>query len=316
MTGKNPLGQNKESQAYEGINIIVPVGGWQFVKSKLDPTTNNTKFPLGTLWLNTVTRNVWILTSVPGLWTQIGTTLSFTNSRLTILPTINSIPVMSASTGGTAAVTINTANVWSIPQWGGYFEQYNTTVSSAIAPTLSTTAGNGLNIDTIGGAASKTIEITEGNSVNSKNAFVTGTSAAFYVQASFNVAIIADVTDLYVGFRKVQAYQATVPAGYTDYATMGVHGISGLLESQTQVGSGGNIITSSTQSITAATTFTIRVNVNAAGVVTYLINGAVPSASAAYTFTSASTVIPYIIYTTPAGGHAEVDLVNYQCGFQ
>ena len=254
-----------------------------------------------------------VLTGVTGadpVWSNA------TTSNGTFVGKFDNIPSMSASTGGVAAVTINTYNIWAVPQWSASFEQYNTTVATNIAPVMSATAGNGLNIDNIGGAVSKTIEITEGNTVNSKNAFVIGTSAAFFVKAGFNVATLADVTDFYVGFRKVQTYQATVPAGYTDYATIGIHGTSGLIELQTQVGSGGNTITSTTQSATAATIFTVEVLVSGAGVVTYLLNGSTPTAVAAYTFTNALTVIPYIIYTTPAGGHAEADLVSYQCGFQ
>jgi hypothetical protein len=237
------------------------------------------------------------------------------NAKVTAVSAFNSIPVISANTGGVGVVTINHVNLWAVPQNGAYFEQYNTVATQVIAPTLSATAGNGLNLDTMTGANSASIEITEGNSVNSKNAFVIGTSPAFYVQASFNIATLANVADVYVGFRKVQAYQATIPAGYTDYAVYGVHGAIGLIESQTQIGSGGNVITSSSVEVTAGVVFTVRINVSATGVVTYQINGGV-SAPSIYTFTSALTVIPYIIYTTAAGGHSEVDLVAYQCGLQ
>jgi hypothetical protein len=371
MTGKNPLGSGKEPQSYEGINIIVPIGGWQVVRAKRDPTANDKKYPVATLWVNTVSENVWVMTQPAGIWSQlaasgssdvlgvvnggtgnstlttngillgngtsaIGSTAALangqtligsagggapvptyiSNAEVTYVPKFTNIPSMSASTGGVAAVTINTYNIWSVPQWGASFEQYNTTVSTAIAPSMSTTAGNGLDIDTITGGDSKSIEITEGNTVNSKNAFVIGTSPAFYVKAGFNISTLADIADLYVGFRKVQTYQATIPAGYTDYATIGVHGAAGAVELQTQVSSGGNTVTNTTNSVTAATNYTVEVLVSSGGVVTYLLNGTTPTTVAAYTFTSALTVVPYIIYTTASGGHAEVDLVSYQCGFQ
>lgn len=226
-------------------------------------------------------------------------------------------PLAQAS-GATAvpAVTINTFNQWMVN--GCYFEQYNTTTSTAAMPTMGTIANNGLNIDTITGASGKSIEITEGNSVAGKNAFVAGTSPAFFVRATFNINTLANVTELYVGFRKQQTYQATLPTGYTDYATIGVHGAAGLLQLQTQLASGGNVVTSTTNSVTAATNFTVQVNVSSAGVVTYLRdvvgNGPLiaPTATAAYTF-GAVTVVPYIIYTTVTS-HTEVDLVNYTCG--
>jgi hypothetical protein len=202
---------------------------------------------------------------------------------------------------------------------GVYFEQYNTTASSAAMPSMGTIANNGLNINAITLVTGKTIEITQGNTAAQLNAFVIGTSPAFFVRATFDVATTADVTDLYIGFRKVQAYQATVPTGYTDYATFGVHGTSAKLQSQTQTGSGGNTVTDSTNTITAAQNFTVQVNVDGSGNVTYLKdttgNGPLiaPTSVASYQFTNALTVMPYIIYTTGSAA-AEVDLVSYSCG--
>lgn len=241
-----------------------------------------------------------------------------TNSKVSNVPEFDGIPSMSASTGGVAAVTINTYNIWSFPEFGTRLEQYNTTVATNIAPVVSGTLGKGLNIDNIGAGDSKSIEITEGNTINSKNAFVVGTSPAFYVKFGFSIVTLADVVSLTCGFRKVQTYQATLLTGYTDYACIGVQNsvASGEIQIQTQVGSGGETKTDTTQLATAATTFTVQVNVSTGGVVTYLFNGAAPTVTAAYTFTSALTVIPFMVYTSASGAHAEVDLVSYECGLQ
>jgi hypothetical protein len=241
---------------------------------------------------------------------------SMTNALITYVPAFNAIPVATADTGGVAVVTIGHINLWSLPQYGAYFEEYNTVATQVIVPPLSATAGRGLNLDVMTGANSAGCEITEGNSVNSKNAFVTGTAAAFFVSATFNIATLADVAALYVGFRKVQTYQATLPGGYTDFAAIGVVGAAGEIELQTQTASGGVTTTDTTQAITAATNFTLKVLVSAGGVVTYQLNGSAPTVVAAYTFTASTTVVPYIIYTADAGGHDEVDLVAYSCGVQ
>lgn len=241
---------------------------------------------------------------------------TISNAKVTSVPQFNSIPVMSLSTGGTAVVTINNTNLWAIPQWGAYFEAYNTVALQAIAPQLSTTAGRGLNIDSATGANAAAMEITEGNSVNSKNSFVIGTSPAFYVKATFNIATLNTIADVFVGFRKQQAYQATVPSGYTDYAVIGAHSTVGEIELQTQVGSGGNTLTDTTNAISAATNFTVEVLVSGAGVVTYLLNGVAPTTVAAYTFTNALTVEPWIYFKSAAGAHGEMDLVSYACGLQ
>lgn len=96
MSGKNPLGQVKESQAYEGVNVLVPVGGWQVIRSKRDPTTSDKKYPVASLWINTVLSNIWILTSPPGNWTQLINAGSF------ILPVAN---------GGTGVATLTAHGV-------------------------------------------------------------------------------------------------------------------------------------------------------------------------------------------------------------
>lgn len=70
MSGKNPI-PTRDSQIYEGVNVLVPVGGWQVVRSKRNPTTSDKKYPVGTLWINTVLRNIWFLTAPAGLWTQL-----------------------------------------------------------------------------------------------------------------------------------------------------------------------------------------------------------------------------------------------------
>jgi len=223
-------------------------------------------------------------------------------------------------TAGSAvpAVTINTVNQWVGP--GYYLECYNTTASTAAMPTMATLANNGINIDTVTGAAAKTIEITEGNAVSIKNAFISRGGSPFYVRATFNVNTLANVTSLYVGFRKQQTYQATLPAGYTDYAAFGVSGAAGKLQSLTQLSSGGNTTTDSTNLITAGTNFTVQVNVDGTGNATYLRdvtgNGPLiaPTTVAAYQFANSLTLIPFIIYTTVTS-HTEVDLVSYSCGY-
>ena len=241
-------------------------------------------------------------------------------SQNTSVRIFGAVPVASAKTGGVAAVTINTTNLWAFPQWGAYFEAYNTVALQAIVPALSATAFKGLNLDSATGANSAAIEITEGISLSAKNLFTIGSTFPFYVQATFSAATLADVTDVIVGFRAASAYQATVfgASGYTDYAFIGIlgGGTPGEFQIQTQVGSAGNVVTDTTQHATAATSFTVRVNVSGAGVVTYLINGVAPTVTAAYTFTSSLNVVPCIYYQAASGGHAEVDLIAYQCGLQ
>lgn len=76
MSGKNPLGNGKEPQSYEGINVIVPVGGWRLVKSVRSPTTSDIKYPIGTIWINTSNNTAWLLTSNPGVWSEFAASVA------------------------------------------------------------------------------------------------------------------------------------------------------------------------------------------------------------------------------------------------
>lgn len=76
MTGKNPLGNGKEPQSYEGLNIIVPVGGWRLVRSLRNPTSNDFKYPIGSIWINTSNNTAWLLTQNPGVWSEFAASVS------------------------------------------------------------------------------------------------------------------------------------------------------------------------------------------------------------------------------------------------
>lgn len=212
-------------------------------------------------------------------------------------------------------VTQGHTNMWYID--GKYFEQFNTVATSVVAPSMGTILNNGLNIGALCNAASKEIEITQGNNAAIKNCFVTGTSPAFFVRATFNINTIVDVTELSVGFRKQAAYTAAPLTTYTDYAIIGVSGTAGHLQTQTGIASA-YVKTDTTNVATAATNFTLQVNVDVAGNVTYLWGNAngpliAPTTVAAAAMGAGSNFIPWIHYTVAAAA-AEVDLVSFACG--
>lgn len=212
-------------------------------------------------------------------------------------------------------VTQGHTNMWYID--GRYFEQFNTVATSVVAPSIGAQSGvAGLNIGALCNAASKEIEITQGNSANIKNAFVAGTSPAFFVRATFNAKTLADVTELSVGFRKVASYTASPLSTYTDYAIIGISGTASKLQTQTGIASA-YVKTDTTQTVTAATNFTVQVNVSASGAVTYLWGSgnavlAQPTTVVGATM-GAVTMVPWIHYTVAAAAD-EVDLVSYACG--
>ena len=212
-------------------------------------------------------------------------------------------------------VTVNHTNMWYID--GKYFEQYNTVATSVVAPAMGGTQNNGLNIGALVAANSKEIEITQGNNVAIKNCFTARTSPAFYVRATFNIPTLANLTELSVGFRKQQAYTASPLSTYTDYAIIGVSGTAGHIKTQTGISSA-YVVTDTTNVATAATNFTVQVNVDASGNVTYLWGNANGALVAPTTVVAAQmgavNMIPWIHLTSAAGANGESDLVSFSCG--
>ena len=155
MSGKNPLGLSKEPQAYEGANIIVPVGGWRFVRALRNPTTSDLKYPVGTLWINTSANSVYFLTSVSAgsaTWTEVD------NSGGGLLPVAN---------GGTGASTLTAHGV--VVGEG----------TSAVAVTAAGTVGQVL----VGNGASA--DPSFANLVTLNVVDVTGTSQAMAVNTTY-----------------------------------------------------------------------------------------------------------------------------------
>jgi hypothetical protein len=213
-------------------------------------------------------------------------------------------------------VTQGHTNMWYID--GRYFEQFNTVATSVVAPALGSKLNDGLNIGALCNAASKEIEITQGNSVSIKNCFVTGTAPAFYVRATFNAKTLADVTELSVGFRKQASYTAAPLSTYTDYAIIGISGTAGKLQTQTGIASA-YVVTDTTNTVTAGQNFTVQVNVDASRNVTYLWgdnNGPLiaPTTVVAAQMGASLNFIPWIHYTVSAAAADECILVSYSCG--
>lgn len=164
---------------------------------------------------------------------------------------------------------------------------------------------------------------TEGQEMNfgvlssNKHAYTIGTSAAFFVEARFKVADVSGCEPLVIGFRKQEANNGTWTA-YTDYATIGIvtSQNADLITLSTEVGGGGTTYTNTTDAFTDGQTHTLRVNVDASGNVTYLIDGVAPSATAAYQFTNALVVMPFIHLVHAAVAPGKIHMISFACGYQ
>lgn len=157
------------------------------------------------------------------------------------------------------------------------------------------------------------VEITRGILANSPEKFVIGTSPAFYARCKFSIADVSGTDDCAFGFRKLEAYQANID-DYADMAALNV--ISGAINIETIKGGAATTTTDTTNTWADGATHTLEVKVSSAGVVTYLIDGAAPTTTAAYTFTDALSVIPFFYFLQHTDIAGSVPLMTWEVGYQ
>lgn len=170
---------------------------------------------------------------------------------------------------------------------------------------------NGLNIG-LDQADNEGLEITQGILAGSKHAYTIGTSEAFYLRVVVNIAVVAGTDDFGVGFRLAEAYQANVD-DYNDFCML--NAIEGAINIESDLGDSGTTTTDTTDTIGNATDLELEIRVDHAGAVTYLIDGAPPTVTAALTITSGIVVVPFLYMLQANASQTGVVLLKeWECG--
>lgn len=220
-----------------------------------------------------------------------------TNTTFTQSPVMQS----NATTGAAPAGTTGAVNLMAI-QDGEIMEQFMMGAGQTIIAPRMSTSGLLVSLDLTDNEGA---EYNWGARANSKHAYTIGTSPAFYLEWRFTLADVTGCDPVYIGFRKQEANNGTF-ASYTDFAAIGVNETanSGTITISTRLNSGSVINTDTTDVWADGETHTLRVNVSAAGVVTYLIDGVAPTVTAAFTFDATDVVMPFFhgLHGTTAPG--------------
>lgn len=154
---------------------------------------------------------------------------------------------------------------------------------------------------------------------NSRHSFIIGTSPAFYMQLRFTCLDVSALEPAYFGFRRTAANNAAYGA-YTDFVAYGLNdGVSpGDCAISTVLNSGAQVDTDTNDAWVDGTTHTLIIRVSAAGVVTFLFDGAPPTATQAYTFDNGDVVHPFWthLFNATAGAGDEIYWESLEVGFQ
>ena len=140
-------------------------------------------------------------------------------------------------------------------------------------------------------------------------------SPAFGIFMNIKVATVAGGNPLIVGFRSLGAFNATLTA-YANYAAIGLVGGAGDIQTVTQLASGGQVTTDTTQNGVNGAEHAFAVLVDASGNVTYRYNYAAPTVTVAYRFPADTTVVPFIRFVEGASTTTQASVNRLSVGFQ
>lgn len=148
------------------------------------------------------------------------------------------------------------------------------------------------------------VQYSPGLLATSPYTFTIGTSLAFYLEAEIKLEDVSGSDAVLIGFIRGTAYTADYN-DYTDAALIG--NVSGDIKLATILNNAATTITDTTLNWADAETHKLKVKVSSAGVVTYEVDGVVPTTVAAFTFDTGDVVKPllYLINDSDVLGKAE-----------
>lgn len=216
-------------------------------------------------------------------------------------------PVVSKKGGGASTGSAGDENILITPQTA--FEYHILGTQTITAPVIT---ADGLDMGSMDATADDGLELNHGILSSQVPSFIIGTDAAFFLRVRFSIVDVSGTDDCAIGFRKVEANQANID-DYADMAALNV--ISGDIKIETIVGGAATTTTDTTDNWADLATHELQVNVSAAGVVTYLIDGSAPTTTAAFTFTDALNVMPFFYFLQNTDISGAVPIMVWECGY-
>lgn len=143
--------------------------------------------------------------------------------------------------------------------------------------------------------------------------FKIGTDPAFFARITLYIADVSGSDETFLGFRKVQTYDAAI-ATYTDKALIG--NVNGDIKLMTLLNNAGGVVTDTTDNWADGEVHTLGVYVSAAGVVTYKLDDHDPTAVAAFTFDDGDEVVPMFRMLHDVTSPGAVEVIAYEGGLQ
>lgn len=143
--------------------------------------------------------------------------------------------------------------------------------------------------------------------------FIIGDDPAFYFCATVALADVSGSDLFMTGFRRAEPFNATFD-NYLDLASIG--SVSGDIKIETILNNAATTVTDTTDNWADAETHKLCTYVSSAGVVTYKVDGAAPTATAAFTFDDGDPVIPFVHLLHDADLMDSAVITLWEVGYQ
>lgn len=183
------------------------------------------------------------------------------------------------------------------------YEYYCSAGTAAVVAPYQSASGLELKPQITAGA----VELTLGTTALSRAAHVIGSLLAtddkeIYMQAVIKIDDVSDVTELWVGWRKAEAYQAD-PENYDELCAFNIgKDADGQVEIHTILNGATTAETDTTETdIADAGEHTFEIRIKNSGECTFLYDGAAPTVTTAFSFDSGEVVLPFIHLDTETG---------------
>ena len=182
------------------------------------------------------------------------------------------------------------------------YEVFQAAVASAavIAPFQS---GDGLELQPV--AAADALELTNGTSSLSRAAYTVGSlldGKKLMMSVKMKIDDISDVTEIFCGWRKAEAYQAD-PDSYAAVAAFHIGATDdGRISITTSVSSTETVVDTTLTDWADAGEHTLRIEVDNLGLCKFLYDGAAPTVTvASFKFTAGEVIVPFLHMNTETG---------------
>ena len=222
-------------------------------------------------------------------------------------------PITAKVGGGAATGTAGDHNV--LYTRHGTYEWNVIGTQTILAPSLD---AFGLNLVQDAAVAGDGSEVCIGQTALCPAVFTIGTSAAFFMRCQISVQDASGINPGIIGFRKVQAFDATL-TNYTDFAAIGIEGTANpntiFTDTQTSVGAV-HTTTNTTQTWADGEAHYLTVFVDGTGNVTYQIDGVTPLVTVPFQFANGLQVIPFIRQVQAADLTTQFSSNWLEIGFQ